>query len=149
MRRLMASAAVSVMFVGLASPSAFAAAREPGLYGPVKATVGVPVTFTSVFVAEKTRNCFTPIETWGDEAGQGVYLGICMIIGERHGYSREVDRFTHTYTEPGTYTVTVRAAGMSTKGGEARPSRATVQGPRVYRQTIVVAPAGDATSAAQ
>lgn len=126
-----------------------AAARKPGLYGPTSATAGELVTFTSVFLAKDRKNiCFAPDVDWGD-APPIPGIGICMKFGFTGKYEREVDEFAHVFEQPGTYTVTVTAAGMSATGMPvAKPSLATIKGPKRYTRTIVVSAAPESVPAA-
>lgn len=126
----------------MGSAPATAAPKKPGLYGPDTAVAGQDITLTSVFLAKDRKNiCFMPDVEWGD-APPTRGFGICMKIGFSGKYEREVDSFTHVFKQPGTYTVTVTAAGMSATGMPvAKPSLATVKGPKRYTRTIVVSAA--------
>jgi plastocyanin len=135
-------ALLSILIVTvLGAAPAEAAARKPGLYGPTTVTAGEEVTFTSVFLAKDRKNiCFAPDMEWGDVPPRPG-IGICMKFGFSGKYEREVESFTHVFEQPGTYTVTVTAAGMSATGMPvAKPSLATVKGPRKYSRTITVLP---------
>lgn len=129
----------------VAAPAAYAAPKKPGLYGPTQVTAGQEVTYTSVFIAAPKKNgCFAPTFTFSD-TGQETGIWGCISFSDgppsKSKPKVETDTQTHVFTEPGTYTVTTQAGGLSNGGGIPSPKKAIVKGPRTFTLTVTVAPA--------
>jgi len=139
----------------VAAPMANAAKDPSRISAPTTAEVGEEITITSRFKAKQRKNrCFIPEITYGDESPGGFTFGSYMCGGgllgggKRKKFVNQKDEWTHTYTRPGTYTITVAAAyrkapGGSLSGGSDGPAttnapKKSVRGSRVVTHTITI-----------
>lgn len=128
----------------LVAPTAQAAPKKPGLYGPTQVTVGQEVTFTSVFKGAVKRNgCFAPIFDFNDQNGVQFLIsnGVCLSNSKKPVFKKQVDKEEHMFQKAGVYKVTVVAAGMPNGGGAVARKNALVKGgPKSYTLTVTVSP---------
>jgi len=128
----------------LVVPTAQAAPKKPGLYGPTQVTVGQEVTFTSVFTgAVKKNGCFTPIFDFNDQSGVQILIsdGLCLSNSKNPVFKKQVDKEEHVFQTPGIYEVTVDAASRPNGGGAVARKNALVKGgPKNYSLTVTVLP---------
>jgi PKD repeat protein len=140
----------------VSAPAGNAAGNK--ITAPATAQVGKEVTVKSLFKAkQEKKRCFSPNVTWGDEAQQvGVTIDMWLwgcsggvSPGSKPGsfkFVNQKDIQTHTYTSPGTYTITV-TAGSGASGMERnwKPSKTgAVKGAKKLTKTITIT--GDAVT---
>jgi len=128
--------------------SVAAAKKKPknSISAPATAVVGEPITVKTVFNAQNRKgHCFEPDLTFGDEVigGADFYIGVCMNNRGGKKFSVERDSTTHTYTRPGTYTITAIPGylkGSGAASGELDTSGLNkfIRGPKKVSTTITV-----------
>ncbi len=86
---------------------------------PASATVGVPVEF-NVSYSDGSGIFSGTVEEWGDDVGtSSLQEGACTAASPAAGSLADTYRVSHTWTEPGTYTVILGVHSYTCRGTSA------------------------------
>lgn len=95
------------------------AALAVTVVAPASATVGEPVDFTVTYTDGSGIFAGT-VEEWGDGVGtSSLREGACSAAGDAAGPLTDTYQVSHTWTEPGTYTLVLGVHSYTCRGSSA------------------------------